>query len=830
MIQTLNTSDVQVMLRNACKKIAPVWPLENFVAVNPYLGLINRHFEEVAYEMVAVGGVKSTMPVEFYMSKLQEGQILREDVSFVLKYRNHHFADDIERFLNSVSKADESEELKFEEVPTVAEIAKNTTGKDWQHFMISRISLWASSYFDKGQAVWSSASKNDELFISWKKEAELDLTPEIMGIKGFRKFVKKLPNEPIQAAAAAWDIIGIQRSGFPYYLHRLLLKNGGWSAFVARYDWEKELSGEEGNKLTEFLTIILCWEACLIQSLDHVEFQTGWKHIQESFSGIHPDTNINVYLSNKLLLQEAYEIAVQREIVNKFSKNKRLKAFKSGHVKAQAVFCIDVRSEVYRRNLEIVDAGIETLGFAGFFGFPVNYAPFGRETGFNHCPVLLKASSIVREKISDEQIEKKALTDHHVNNQVRSAWKSFKSGAISCFSFVSPLGLSYIFKLVTDSFGLTHPVSQSEKNGFSKNHDKHKKIGLDIEINEKGSYGIVPEQRVQMAKNALKAMSLTEGFAPLVMIVGHGSTSVNNPHASGLDCGACGGRSGEPNARVAADILNDHNVRLSLAKEGIQIPESTLFLACLHDTTTDNLIIFNEGVVPAERSEELKDLKKSLQKASSATRLERSVRMSVNGENNTEAAIRLRSKDWSQIRPEWGLAGCCAFIVAPRDRTKHINLNGRSFLHSYNWKKDTDFSVLELIMTAPMIVASWISLQYYGSTVDNKTFGSGNKVLHNVTAGVGVLEGASGDLQIGLPWQSLHDGEKLQHEPVRLNVIIEAPVQAMNNIIRKYAVVRDLCDNGWLYLWAMNNDGLVSHRYRGNFSWENVNDFESFKV
>ena len=125
-------------------------------------------------------------------------------------------------------------------------------------------------------------------------------------------------------------------------------------------------------------------------------------------------------------------------------------------------------------------------------------------------------------------------------------------------------------------------------------------------------------------------------------------------------------------------------------------------------------------------------------------------------------------------------------------------------------------------MTAPMVVASWISLQYYGSTVENRLFGSGNKTLHNVVGGVGVLEGNGGDLRVGLPWQSVHDGESYQHEPVRLNVFIEAPMDAMNNIIKKHTMVRNLLDNGWLQLLA-TTDGKVSHRYAGSMKWEAVN-------
>ena len=165
---------------------------------------------------------------------------------------------------------------------------------------------------------------------------------------------------------------------------------------------------------------------------------------------------------------------------------------------------------------------------------------------------------------------------------------------------------------------------------------------------------------------------------------------------------------------------------------------------------------------------------------------------------------------------------CRSFIAAPRHRTAGIDLAGHAFLHSYDWHRDDDFAVLELILTAPVVVASWISLQYYASMVDNDRFGSGNKVLHNVVGRHGVFEGTGGDLRTGLPWQSVHDGEKFQHEPLRLNVIIEAPTAAMDAVVAKHDHVRHLVDNGWIHLLAMGDKGTVTHRYLRSQGWKLV--------
>jgi uncharacterized protein YbcC (UPF0753/DUF2309 family) len=315
-------------------------------------------------------------------------------------------------------------------------------------------------------------------------------------------------------------------------------------------------------------------------------------------------------------------------------------------------------------------------------------------------------------------------------------------------------------------------------------------------------------------------MSLTANFGRLVLMVGHGSTTVNNPHASSFDCGACGGHTGEANARVAAMICNDSAVRAGLLGRGIDIPADTWFLGCLHDTTTDEITLFDVDQAPQAHRAQIADVRDTLSKASARTRIERAARLGIASGAGTNGRVLARSRDWAQVRPEWALARNAAFVAAPRSRTRGLDLDGRVFLHDYDWRADTDFAILHLIMTAPLVVATWINLQYYGSTVNNRVFGAGNKVLHNVTGTVGVLEGNAGDLKVGLPWQSVHDGAGFVHEPMRLSTFIEAPLDALSDAIAKSAAVRNLVDNRWLHLFALADDGRVSHRYRRDLIWE----------
>ncbi|MDH4091562.1 MAG: DUF2309 domain-containing protein [Cyclobacteriaceae bacterium] len=805
-------------LRHACKKIAPVWPLENFVAVNPYIGLTDQKFETVAQQLAAIGGIQMTLPTSFYTCKIQEGIITREDLAAALRKKSSGHTD-VDAFIGKLENSDDKDQHTAA-MSTLIDVAARVTEKDWSRFVISRVSTWAASYFDMGQASWVAADQKSEPFAAWKAEAEVDRTPEITGLKGFRKSVKALPDNSLEAVETALGILAVTNNELPIYLHRLLLRVGGWSAYAARLDWESELYGGKDGKLIEFLAVLICWEACLFQCLDSPKLRVKWIGAKRVLAQTKTRAIINDLVSQKLILQEAFDLATQREIIEKFKQADPIENNETDQAKAQAIFCIDVRSEVFRRNLELVDQGIETIGFAGFFAFPINYVPIAHDKGEAQCPVLIKTGPTILEEIPDKRLNQLTYQSRILKHQVQQLWKSFKSGAITCFSFVSPIGLYYLPKLFTDSFGLTRPVAHPDEAGLKGKQSKNKSISLDVAVHNHQTVGIPLEQRFQMAKNALNAMTLTDNFGKFVLIVGHGSTTVNNPHATGLDCGACGGHTGEANAKVAAAVLNDQAVRKHLKDENIHIPESTVFLACLHDTTTDEISIFNEQDIPINLKGELQNLKNSLAQAGHATRTERALRMSTKAD--VDSAIKARSKDWSQVRPEWGLAGCSAFVVAPRARTKNIDFGGRSFLHSYEWRNDKEFSILELIMTAPMVVTSWINLQYYASSVDNKNFGSGNKTLHNVTAGVGVLEGYSGDLRVGLPIQSVHDGEKYQHEPAKLNVIIEAPIEAMNAVLEKHLSVRNLCDNEWIHLLAMDGQGKVSRRYIGNLNWEEI--------
>jgi uncharacterized protein YbcC (UPF0753/DUF2309 family) len=457
---------------------------------------------------------------------------------------------------------------------------------------------------------------------------------------------------------------------------------------------------------------------------------------------------------------------------------------------------------VFRRALESVNPQIQTLGFAGFFGLTTAHRRFASDVVELRLPVLL--NPVLGSRSGGPEV---ATADQSARFRARAkrAWGRFKLAAVSSFAFVEATGPIYVGKLVSDALGLHAAAAPN---------DPAPRLDPALDLGA----------RTAAAETVLRAMSLTTGFARLVLLAGHGASVVNNPHASGLHCGACGGYSGEVNARLLAALLNDPEVRAGLTSNGIAIPADTIFVAALHDTTTDKATLYADDYPSAAHQEDISRARAWLAEAGKLTRGERVLRLPRAG---NEGAIAKRSRDWAETRPEWALAGCKAFIAAPRIRTAGKSLEGRAFLHDYDWRQDKSFGVLELILTAPVVVASWISLQYYGSTVTPHVFGGGNKLLHNVAGGIGVVEGNGGLLRAGLPWQSVHDGQAYAHEPLRLSVCIEAPRQAMSDILSRHDGVRALFDNRWLHLFALDEEGRMAWRYTGDLQWTAMTEIEA---
>lgn len=755
--------------RAAVRAIPPAFPLSATVAVNPFLGQAGMGLEQAGQRMARVGGLRLTLPRAHFAAEIAAGRIGREDIAASLTEG---------LTVEAVLAALDAPEGLPAPVPTVADLAAEVSGIDWPGILLDRIGIYAAARFDQGQAMWPLPASGG-FYEGWQQFATQDLSPEIAGLRGFAEHVAGAPDDAWRAVARVVQRLGIGAAEAEIYFHALLHRLGGWAQAARWKLWQAELEGRAEDAVTDLLAVRLIWEEALF-GLYGDRIAAGWAAAVAGFAapdGAAPDLRVNA------VLQQAAERAAQRRLGQVLAQGG---GAQKPAPKMQAAFCIDVRSEVFRRALESLDDGIETIGFAGFFGLPLAHRPFGAIEAEAHLPVLLNPA-LHSAPDAAPAVEEAA----RIAARAKRAWGRFRQAAVSSFAFVEAVGPVYGAKLVRDALGLGHGGGETAPAPL-----------LD---------GLDAEARVNTAAAVLGAMSLRQGFAPVVLLVGHGAGVVNNPHQSALHCGACGGRTGEVSARALALLLNDTAVRAGLVAKGIDIPATTRFVAGLHDTVSDEVTLFDlDGAV--------REVRRWLDAARALARAERAARLP----RGDGASLAKRGRNWAETRPEWGLAGCASFIAAPRHRSTGRDLAGRAFLHSYDWRQDAGFGTLELILTAPVVVASWISLQYYGSVVAPEAFGGGNKLLHNVVGGFGVLEGHGGAPRVGLPWQSVHDGARFQHDPLRLTVVVEAPAEAIAGVLARHDGVRALFDNGWLHLLRMDDAGGLADRYLPGLQWQPI--------
>lgn len=794
--------------RKACLRVPPLWPLQSFVAVNPFLGLSDRSFEAACGLMRRVTHQEMVMDVDYFQQQFKRGRITGQDLAVAVQQSGSELThSDLLAWLKNPG----SEPLGA--IQSLADLAASTSGRPWNSLVTEEISRWCAAYFDEGQSSWRMPWQKLPLYAAWRRAATIDASPEIIGFDGFRKLIKSLPEGATSAICQILDELEVPVAQLEDYLHRLLMTLPGWSSYVQYRVRDKAMSGSVDESLLELLAVRLVFELQLARQFDGTGLWESWLKTLSVEKSPH-----DPILQRHLLWQRALEAGFQRELILKIHESASSAPVASkARSSVQAVFCIDVRSEVMRRSLESSSDQIETLGFAGFFGMPIEYVPYGQRHGTSQVPVLLSPKYRVHEHLPEAtpEQERDARQKRQLGRRTEHSWNAFKTSAVSCFSFVEAAGIGFAWKLVRDSFQFGgKPKSHACASCASPNLHQDRHVAADVPDDSPLESGIPAEDQVQLAFGALKNMGLTSNFARLVMLCGHGSHTTNNPYAAGLDCGACGGHAGDSNARIAVAILNQPHVREALRAQGIQIPEDTHFIAALHNTTTDVITLFDSDKVPSSHQADLMQLQLWLDEASNGCRQQRAATLGLASAAESELGklIDQRSGDWSQVRPEWGLAGNAAFIAAPRERTRQLNLQGRVFLHSYDAAADPTRSTLELIMTAPMIVANWINLQYYASTVNNPLWGSGNKVTHNVVGTFGIQQGNGGDLLAGLPLQSVHDGENWVHEPLRLSVFIEAPCADIDAVITKHEGVRQLVENGWLHLFAIDCGGRFIHR------------------
>lgn len=840
------------LVEAASNVIVPLGPIQAFAARSPWANLEQKTFEQVARRLKDVADV-DIYPNESMIAAARNRGEIRLDL---LQMRVRRWLDSqaidlprkvVEQYcLAALTKEQSNADLfntselqslakklsRFssitpnkQTVRTVSQRLTQLSDNREEKKLNRHLIKWCKLYLGESQAVWMMPNREKGFYQAWRSLIEFDpaLNHDV------RKQFKDWPEDAEQALEESLSLLEIPYSDTQEYLEAHLLALPGWAGMMK---WRTQEATGEQSLLTEYLAVRVSMEWAFVNSYlpvppqekDTVQLESlvaSWAYwgnlpldawaplsVSERKARLTLAYRFDEMVRRKLWL-EAWEETYENQLKNQFTcKQPAIEMAKVPT--AQFAFCIDVRSELFRRKLE--QAGpFETFGTAGFFGLPIETNELGCKHNHSSLPVMFQPKYKVKEAASAsamQQYQERGQAVHSLSNsfltlkhnlmaslllpEVSGPWLSLQTLARS---FV-PRSTGYAFRKFRKSW-LRKPTTELS---LGRMHTSETELPV----------GFSDEEQVYYAHNALKMMGLTDHFAPVVVICGHGSHSTNNPYASSLDCGACGGASSGFNARVLAALCNLPNVRKSLAADGIIIPKDTVFAAAEHITSVDELRWLYVPELSEAAEEAFAAIQTALPKVSekaSIERLEQLPNISSTYKNPKEEVYR-HAEDWSEIRPEWGLANNATFIIGDRKLTKDTSLEGRAFLHNYNWKNDKNGTILSGIIAGPAKVAQWINLQYYSSTVAPHYYGSGNKATQTVTGGIGVMQGNASDLLSGLSWQSvMQSDQEAYHTPIRLLVVIQAPKEYVKRLLEQDQAFHQKVRNGWLRLASIDPEG-----------------------
>ncbi|MCP4040541.1 MAG: DUF2309 domain-containing protein [Gammaproteobacteria bacterium] len=494
---------------------------------------------------------------------------------------------------------------------------------------------------------------------------------------------------------------------------------------------------------------------------------------------------------------------------------------------AQVVFCMDDREEGVRRHLEEHNPAIETLGAAGFFGVAINWKALDDRTTTALCPVVVRPAHEVRE--TPEPKDPGLLALHDQRRGLRLSLGDFLLNdtrhrlitGIGGMVLAAPLALA----------ALTAKIFSPLRAEKSMHHLKDAvepavPTGLELSAEDDGGeatpdnnrLGFTDAEQADRVQGFLRAIGLTEGFAPLVVMMGHGSVSENNPHESAHDCGACSGRHGGPNARVFAAMANRPEVRLMLEQRGLRIPDDTWFMGAMHNTCDESYHWYDLSRMPSAYARQFQDLSADLEVAARGSAHERCRKFDAAPANPSFKRaydhIRGRAYDISQVRPEFGHCTNTAAFIGRRSLSQGAFFDRRVFLISYDPSADPEGTVIESILLNAGPVGAGINLEYYFSTVDNDRYGCSSKITHNVAGFFGIMDGAESDLRTGLPMQMIEI-----HEAMRLQVLVEAKTEVLTAIYLRQPPLQELVGKGWLLLSAKDPDSDSIQLFQPDRGW-----------
>jgi uncharacterized protein YbcC (UPF0753/DUF2309 family) len=747
-------------------------------------------------------------------------------------------------------------------------------GDDPNDLVAPVLILLAGAFLDRGQSHWSMPDREHGFFVAFCRVLGSGHAVRPSWLGGLGKRLRDWTSRQVTAEQVVFELvaeIGVPEGEHEAFIEKTLLQLPGWAGMFRRLEQAPAPLGRSAARvrLVDYLAVRLVLDALALihvaRRLGHRgrlaelrEFLSTLPLVAEAERGGDRDRAWPLFLLTQHLGIAAPEVirfgdgvASVHELLGCFDRPTRLRIWQEAYEahyrddllraidahrsdtasgtppRFQIVTCIDDRAEGLRRHFEELSPSHVTFGVAGFFNLAIAYQGIDDPSTFPLCPVVVTPRHSIREEPISE----------HASLAARRQWRRRQLGSMSAglerasksivwgpvvtavTGFVSALPLlAAVFapfaagriRRQIGSWLLPMPKTRlTLPRGELEGHDGPSAL--------EGFAGFTIEEKAARVGALFEDMGLTQRFARIVVICGHDSSSVNNPHVAAYSCGACGGRSGGPNARLFARMANRPEVRARLRARGIDVPDTTVFIGALHDTCADRIVLMDTDALPLELMPELAALQAALDEAARRHAHERCRRFASSPRRATFAEawreVEGRSYDLSQARPELGHATNAACVVGRRALTRGLFLDRRVFLVSYDPTLDPSGVTLERILQAVGPVGAGINLEYFFSTTDNEVFGAGTKLPHNVTGLFGVMNGASSDLRTGLPKQMIE-----VHEPIRLQLVVETTREAILAITARRPEVAQLIDNEWLRLVVIDpHDGTTWVRRAGEF-------------
>jgi len=772
-----NTFQLEKVVEKLSHYLPSQSPLKDFIHHNTLHAFQHDSFHEGLKKSSELFGYKTYLQLSEYRQLFQDGKINK------LLLNRFIPSEDKSYWTSCLLDKEYSEQTN----PRIGELRAHWKAQykiDLDNFTHSTLFRITSSYLDQGISVWNFPIK-DLGFLAAMRHLESNGTVSFFKKRRAKELLKKTTLNIEDCLAI---LVGKEEL-YERYLFDQQFAHPGYSGMVS------VLSADAHALIDERQIDFVDWMIfeCLLE-IDALDAQFGeiWmpigqhaRSIRDLFAPIEGTELDEV----KRIWQEAYEWTYYNEVLNGLQEKSIVE---EKNPELQGIFCIDDRECSIRRYIEEGHPGVQTFGTAGFFGVEFYFQPFGSTFRTKVCPAPVTPKFLIKEQANEAKSDK----EYHFDTR--------SYGLVFGWILTHTMGFWSALKLALAIFKPSMNTVAVSSGGHMRADSTLIIENTNGQVTEDGlSIGFSVDEMTNRLHALLMSIGLNQDFAPLIYVVGHGSSSSNNTHYAGYDCGACSGRPGSVNARVICHIGNHPIVREKLKERGIELPESTQFVPVLHDTSRDEFTYYDLAVLSKRNQERHQVNTRLFDQALDFNATERSRRFVVM--NSRKAVkkvhenVKLRSVSLFEPRPELNHATNTLCIVGRRSFSRGLFLDRRSFLNSFDYEVDPDGNYLLGILNAVAPVCGGINLEYYFSRVDNQQLGAGTKLPHNVMGLIGVANGIDGDLRTGLPSQMIE-----VHSPMRLLVIVEHFPEVVLKTIQTNPATYEWFLNSWVNLVAFH--------------------------